>query len=92
MLTVLRNWWLRLRYPPLPETRRCVARFDAPDGKRYVEFLERDDRMFVFEKSSLQRNQEYEFWAPTHCSGLYASLEAARLDAQRELPWLRNEG
>ena len=92
MLNSLRNWWLRLRYPPLPETRRCVARFDAPDGKRYVEFFERDDGMFVFEETSFQRDLEYDFWAPSHGSGLYVSLEAARRDADRELPWLRNEG
>lgn len=92
MLNSLRNWWLRLRCPPLPETRRRIARIDAPDGKRYLEFFERDDGMFVFEETAFQRDQEYDFWAPSHCSGLYASLSAARMDANRELPWLRNEG
>ena len=92
MLNSLRNWWLRLRYPPLPEaqqTQRCVARVDAPDGNRRIEFFERDDGLFQFEEQTFDRGEGYECWLPSHCSGLYESLEIARADAVRELPWMR---
>jgi hypothetical protein len=43
----------------------------------------------LLDEQDLCSGESPEFWATTRLSGLYDSLEAARVDAQAELPWTR---
>ena len=65
-----------------------LKRIESVDGKRFVE-LRAKGSFFVFEEFAEATDLEYTFMAPSHGSGLYATLGEAERDMFAELPWLR---
>lgn len=69
-----------------------IKRIDCSDGERHVEIEVRDDgQLFRFTEFTRQREEDYEFWMPTHISGLYSDAATAERDARESIPWLRGE-
>lgn len=68
----------------------------SPDGQRRVEFHRPSSGFFGFEETTWTLEDmtrfgldSYEYWAPSHVSCIYESLEAA-MYAAIELPWYRD--
>lgn len=68
---------------------RVLRRIDSADGKRYAELTARGG-FYVFEEYAEDRDGEYVFMAPSHCSGFYATQAEAERDMIAQLPWLRD--
>lgn len=73
-------------------TYTTVIRIDSLDGQRYVEIQISDDgNVFRFVETAhrVDPDEGYEYWSPTHWSGLYPDAPSAEMDARRTLAWLR---
>lgn len=67
---------------------QVLVRIDSADRKRYAELTTRGG-FYVFEEYAEDRDGEYVFMAPSHCSGLYATLAEAERDMIAQLRWVR---
>ena len=81
----------------MDEGRVTIEAFASADGKKRCEIVQRPDRFFVYVEETLRTDDErefgggiYDYWSPTHFSGLFDSLEDARADAVGQIPWLRD--
>ncbi|HEY7978049.1 MAG TPA: hypothetical protein VID67_07630 [Rhizomicrobium sp.] len=71
-----------------------AKRITSADETRYVQILTDKDRgLFCFVEHAKfteeEPHQTYDYFAPTHQSGLYQSASDAEQAARLELPWLR---
>ena len=72
-----------------------VKRIERDDAVRALEILRGDHGLFRFEEMKWREpdaDDPYEdegYWAPSICSGLYDSAEAAEQDARAEIAWFR---
>jgi Na+-transporting methylmalonyl-CoA/oxaloacetate decarboxylase gamma subunit len=85
----------RANGPARPPTYELIKRIESADAVRVLEILRGDHGLFRFDEMTWRKpdiDDPYEeegYWAPTMCSGLYESTEAAERDARAEIPWLR---
>jgi hypothetical protein len=74
----------------------------SPDGLNRWRLLRRRDGLYVYNEDTFSKETYWtredrsefdaeviEYWAPTHFSGLFDTLEVARTNAFSTLPWLR---
>ena|SRR5215472_1981447 len=67
------------------------------DGKKRWAVVQRPDGFFVYSEETFLTEDEtqfgggiYDYWSPTHVSGLFDTLESAKADAMGQFPWLRD--
>ena len=79
------------------ERRARIEFLTSADGKKRCEVVQRPDGFFVYVEETFFTEDErefggsiYDYWSPTHFSGLFNSLEDAKADAVGQFPWLRD--
>jgi hypothetical protein len=73
-----------------------IQDFTSADGKKRCAIVQRSDGFFLYSEETFVTDDErefgggiYEYWTPTHFSGLFDTAAAAKADALGQLPWLR---
>ena len=73
------------------------------DGRKRWRLLRRHDGLYLYEEETFEKEIYWvdedggerdiaamSYWAPTHVSGLFDTIDQARADALGSLPWLRD--
>jgi hypothetical protein len=91
----VRRFRVNAAQPETPPAYELLKRIERADGTRAVEIFRGDHGLFRFDEvkwhePAIDDAYEYEgYWAPSMCSGLYDSADAAERDARAEIVWLR---
>ncbi len=78
-----------------PPAYELVKRIERADALRALEIFRGDHGLFRFDEMTWRKpdvDDPYEdegYWAPTLCSGLYDSADAAEKAARAEIAWFR---